>query len=267
MKLAVIVDNMRVAFWQAEALRALKGCTEIIFYNCTNTRGGPRKASHAFYYLLNLAAVRNRYTKSVSLPRVPGVRVTTFDFCSEQEGIWQRLPAALLDRIAADQPVAILKFGMTLLRVPDADMLACPILSFHHGDPDHFRGRPAGFYEILEDRPAMGQIVQILSNRLDGGQVVAFAETKVHRHSYRGTLEEAFRHSKLLVNIAIANALSGARIQKLSNGPVYRLPDNLAVFGFWCRQLVRCFSRLFYGAFVEKAWRVSLATVAPSPSL
>lgn len=262
MKIALIVDNGRVARWQADALLDLRHCTDLVIYNCTNTPPSAKKARHGLYYLLNLLTVRNAYTRPVRVPDVPGAGVLASDFKALQEGNWQRLPDALLDRIADDAPAVILKFGMSLLRVPDAARLACPILSYHHGDPDAFRGRPAGFYEVLQGQPVMGQIVQILSNRLDGGRVVAFAETKVHRHSYKATLEEAFRHSRLLINTAIANANSGKCLDKSSDGPNYRLPTNAVVAGFWVRLAGRLAARIAYGAFLEKAWQVSIAPVA-----
>ena len=72
---------------------------------------------------------------------------------------------------------AIVKFGLGLLRVPDRTVLPIPILSFHHGDPGAYRGRPAGFWELIEGASFVGQVVQILRNRLDAGRVVAFAGT------------------------------------------------------------------------------------------
>ncbi len=90
---------------------------------------------------------------------------------------------------------------MGLLRVPSG--LACPILSYHHGDPREYRGRPAGFYELMNGKTAVGQVVQVLSETLDAGEVVAFAETKAHAHSWQRTMAEAYRASPLLLAAAV----------------------------------------------------------------
>ena len=37
---------------------------------------------------------------------------------------------------------------MNLFKI-NKKLINLPILSFHHGDPSKYRGRPAGFYEIL----------------------------------------------------------------------------------------------------------------------
>jgi len=182
-----------------------------------------------------------------------------YDFSAEYEGAWQRLPPALLAKIARDQPAVIVKFGLSLLRVPPATDLAAPILSYHHGDPDLYRGRPAGFYELYDGRTTMGQIVQILSNSLDAGKVVAFAETKVFPHSYRATLIEAFKRSPLLLKQAIGNAVAGTVLPKSSEGRNYRLPGNMIVAKLCARVAWAMVRRLAYGALVEKAWQVSTA--------
>jgi hypothetical protein len=259
MKIAVFVDGMHVTRWQAAALRLGAGDGELIVYNCLNTRAAPRRAVHGLYYLLNLFTIRNPLTRMMPLSEA-GVRTAPpVDFESEYEGAWQRLPEPLLDRIAADAPDVILKFGLSLLRVPDETRLAAPILSYHHGDPRRFRGRPAGFYETLQGERLMGQIVQILSNKLDAGRVVAFGETKVHPHSYRRTLVEAYRHSPLLVKRAIANATAGLSLEIPPTGKAYKLPGNATVARFVLGRLRRLAGRLVYGAFFEKAWSVSTA--------
>ena len=258
MKICVIVDDMTVPRWAAEALATLRPEATLILYNCRNTPRAPRRLRHAAYYALNLFTIRNAMTRPTRVADHVGP-AEAVDFESEVEGMWQRLPQSLLDRIREDRPDAIVKFGMNLLRIPESDRLAAPILSYHHGDPEHFRGRPAGFYELHRRWPALGQIVQILSNRLDAGEVLAFAETKVHPHSYRRTLVDAYRHSPLLLRVALANLAAGRRLPKLPSGKNYRLPGNATVAAFVLARLASTLRRLAYGAFYEKQWRVSTA--------
>ena len=109
----------------------------------------------------------------------------------------------------ADGILFVTKFGMGLLRVPPDAEFSIPIISFHHGDLRKFRGRPAGFYELLNGEPVVGQVVQRLTNRLDAGEVLAFAETKARPHSYRATMEDAYRTSPLLLPQAAQLCLPG----------------------------------------------------------
>ena len=83
----------------------------------------------------------------------------------------------------------VIKFGMNLHRDPDDLPAGHGVLSFHHGDPSEYRGRPAGFYEVLDGADHVGTIVQRIGNKLDAGNVLAYAASQVAPHSYHQTLE------------------------------------------------------------------------------
>jgi hypothetical protein len=262
LKLAVIVDNGMIQRFALDALDAVAGTGDISVFSCTNTHGRRRWLRHGAYYALNLLTVRNRLTRLVPVASGKKRIVRQLEFVSEYDGAWQILPPHVLNKLADGGFDVILKFGMGLLRVPEPERLPVAILSYHHGDPDLYRGRPAGFWEMVEGQPTMGQIVQVIGNRLDAGKVVAFAETKVFPWSYRSTLIESFRHSPLLINTAIRNAMSGTYLAKTSEGRNWRLPSNNTVVAFLARNTMQRARRLFYGAFKEKRWQVS---IAPAP--
>ena len=258
MKIGLIVDNGRVSQWQAQALRAIAEGNEFLLLDCTNSRSKRRPVRHGLYYALNLVSLRNRQTASVPLP--PELRVAeSISFEAEPDGAWERLPAALLEQLARFEPAVIVKFGMGLLRVPPPERLASPILSYHHGDPSRFRGRPAGFYELLTGSRTVGQVVQILSDRLDAGAIVAAAETKAHAYSWRKTLVDSYRVSPLLLPGAVQRALAGETLPVSRDGKNYSLPSNLTVARFIAKLVWAKARRLAYGAFFEKAWRVARA--------
>jgi len=171
MKIGVIVDDLQIAQWQADALAKLPRDYEFLIYNCTNSRPSRRSLKHALYYALNLASLRNRHTARVRLPKALDAGANT-DFEAEYDGIWQRLPQPLLAKIVADEPAVLIKFGMGLLRVPSVSELPVPILSYHHGDPRAFRGRPAGFHELLMGKETVGQVLYAIRNGGFSGAVM-----------------------------------------------------------------------------------------------
>jgi hypothetical protein len=252
MRIGLLIDGARVTRWQANALARLGADHDLRIYNCTNAPAPRRQLRHWPYYVLNLISLRSDETR-------PAPMAGNVDFECVTDGAWQRLPESLLDRLLVDGIQVIVKFGLGLLRVPDGERLAIPILSYHHGDPRHFRGRPAGFYELLSGRRTVGQVVQILSNRLDAGQIVAFAETRVLPHSYRATMREAYRVSPLLLPKAIAAVRGGRTLDIVPDGKVTRLPSPWTIFRFAGQRAAAKLRRLAYGAFAEKQWQVASA--------
>jgi hypothetical protein len=266
MKIALLIDSSTVAQWQAEAIRQIHADTTFLVYNCTNSKPGRRLLRHGPYYVLNLLSLRSDWTRKVPIAQaVDSVRPNDFECASE--GGWEKLPRELISTIERDRPDMIVKFGMGLLKVPDAQQLRIPILSFHHGDPRSFRGRPAGFYEMLHGEAVVAQIVQILSNRLDAGRVVAIAETKVRRHSYRATMREAYAVSPLLLPKAVRAVMDGRTLDIGPAGKIYRLPHPLTVLRFALQRSWAKLAWLAYGALIEKAWQVAETPRSTSPEV
>jgi len=271
LRIAVIADGGMVQRFALNALDAIEGPTEITVFSCTNTHVRKHWVKHGAYYALNLLAIRNRLTRLVPVRSGTKSVSREIEFESSYDGAWQVLPTHVIEALRSFD--LVLKFGMGLLRVPPPDLLPVPILSYHHGDPDNFRGRPAGFWEVFQGASVVGQVMQVIGDRLDAGNVAAFAETKLFPWSYRRTLLDAYRVSPLIINAAIRNALSTTYLEKSRDGRNYRLPSNLMVVRFVIRMLAQVVKRIFYGALQEKAWRVStsarpeglLATAFPDP--
>jgi hypothetical protein len=256
MRLGILTDG-KVTVWQRQALERVSGEHEIYLIMPRGSWRSRREAKHALYYALNLFTIQNRLTRMVELPELQPVE--RVEFAPDFDGAWAVLPDDLLEWIKARKIDAIIKFGLGLLRVPPADRLPAPILSYHHGDPRKYRGRPAGFYELLNREPFMGQIVQAIGPKLDGGTVYAFGETRVVPHSYRQTLIDAFGLSPYLLDKALDNVRLARPLPIIPDGRNYRLPGNWTVAKFIAGRLWAALRRAAYGMFVEKQWKVATA--------
>ena len=256
MRLGILTDG-KVALWQRQALERACAGHEIYLIIPRDGWKPRRRAKHALYYALNLLTIRNRLTRQVDLPDLDPVE--TVEFEPGYEGAWAVLPDQLIDWINARKLDAVVKVALSLLRVPAPDRLPIPILSYHHGDPRKYRGRPAGFYELLDGTPFMGQIVQALGPKLDGGAVYAFTESRVAPHSYRQTLLDAYSLSPYLLGQALENVRRGRPLDMAPDGRNYRLPGNWTVVRFFAARVAAAIRRSLYGLFVEKEWRVATA--------
>lgn len=253
LRAALIMDGTVVTQWQKHALDAAGDLLEIkLILSCTNTREKKNLTKNFLYYLLNILALRNRLTRKVQLDR-KGVPLIEFE--SIYEGSWQKIPSSVSKEIVDLNIDVVIKFGMSLLRIDEA-LSKTKILSFHHGDPSCFRGRPAGFYEILTRANSVGIIVQELSNKLDAGKIWAICHSKIFHHSYKKTAINFYANSQFLLRKALLNLSRNNPVDIALNGKNYKLPGNFLVVKFFTVVFTRKLKRLLYGAFYEKEWNV-----------
>jgi hypothetical protein len=250
---ALIVDSNFVSKWQQDALDAASDLLNFrVILLCKNTQATRNYFKHFLYYILNYFTLKNHLTAGVAL-RVEDIRVIEFD--SIYEGAWQKIPAAVSSELRQFDIDVVIKLGMSLLRI-DENLVDYKIFSYHHGDPSLYRGRPAGFYELLNQSNSVGTIVQELSNKLDAGKVWAICHSKAYHHSYKKTAINFYTNSRFLLRKALLNYLKNTPSDTPTNGVNYKLPSNFLTLKFLLAIGFRKIIRLGYGAFFEKKWNI-----------
>lgn len=253
-KVALIIDGNSVMKWQMDALREIEDLINVrLILSCTNTKNKRNIFKNFLYYVLNYLSLQNKLTRHVSVT-YDDANLISFESIYEKN--WQKIPDDVGRLLSDSQIDLVIKFGMSLLRIED-HLTKCKILSFHHGDPAHYRGRPAGFYELLHGNSSVGTIVQELSNKLDAGKVWAICHSKIHLESYKKTSLNFYANSKFLLKKALLNITNNEPLDLSTNGKNYRLPSNFLVLKFFTILLSRKIKRLFYGLFFEKKWNVA----------
>ncbi len=252
-RLALIVDDYKISLWQKLALDHCSPICDIVLI----ANSGVKSFSfinfkYLAYYIINILFIRSWLTKSVSIKS----SCRTITFSKTVQGSFQKIPEEVFEAIKNENVDFIVKFGMGILHVPDD--LNIPILSYHHGDPRKYRGRPAGFYETLNSEKVNGVIVQELSNKLDSGRVVAYGESKVVPWSYKKTTTNFYWASQWLLKDAILTYHDGKFPLMSSVGKLYKLPKNHVVILFLMKICKSFLERFFYGLFIEKKWKVAL---------
>ena len=67
----------------------------------------------------------------------------------------------------------VLRWGFNIIRGDILKVARHGVWSYHHGDSDVFRGAPPAFWEVVEESPTTGVVLQLLSAELDGGLVLS----------------------------------------------------------------------------------------------
>ncbi len=252
---AIILDEMTIQPWQQCSLDIASDLIDIkLILNCQNTKNKKNYLNNFFYYVLNIFSMKFDMNRRISFPNN---NISVYDFKSEYAGVWQTVPNDVVTRLKKDKIKLVIKFGMNLLRISE-ELEEFDIMSFHHGDPKEFRGRPAGFYEIHLGSKKIGAIVQLLSNNLDGGKIAAKGFSSIYLYSYKKTLINLYKNSSYLLKAAITNYKNDNIYAQSSTGKNYRLPNNLVVLDFLLKIFFRKLERIFKAAFFEKKWNIAL---------
>ena len=254
LRAALLVDNLQISRWQLKALEVAQESIDVVLVlNCKNTSNKKNYVKNFFFYALNIFTLKNSLTK---LAPINLAQTEVCNFESIYKGAWQSFPKGVYDALDEASVDLVIKFGMSLLRL-DEHHKTPPILSFHHGNPSKYRGRPAGFYEILNREKLTGIIVQSISNKLDAGEIYAYAESKVVNYSYKKTALNFYSNSVPLLNKAIVNLTDQTPIQMSVDGKNYRLPSNYKVISFLVLLFSNTIKKVSYGLFFEKRWNIA----------
>lgn len=265
MNICLIVDSKYISKWEYDAVHYAKSRSNLKIHSvlfCTNSFSKRRYLKHFLYFALNLIAMRNKWTKKIEWQTLISDKTCVQRFEANNEGSWQSFPVEICKWLENSPPDVVIKFGMNLLRDPQKLPSKYGVLSFHHGNPKKFRGRPAGFYELVSKEEEIGVIVQRLTNSLDGGDIISSGNFKLYKHSYKRTLENAYGSGRYLLLKAL-NSLEQPQPKDLLGG-IYKLPTNLQVFVFVLNIVRSKLKRNAEVLFFRKKWSLSTANLTIS---
>jgi hypothetical protein len=170
-----------------------------------------------------------------------------------------------LEKIRQHAPDFILRFAFNILQ---GEILTLPkygLWSFHHGDEQHYRGTPPGFWEVFEGNPVTGVILQRLTEKLDGGIILqkGYFGTQT---SYGGNVNHIHRQASFFAAKTVQEILQGRQLPEQpvpTNAPIYKTPGPLALINYFGKRFIRLTKKLRDRCFYIELWNigVSQATV------
>jgi len=252
LRVGILCDGTTFQRWQAEAIRHLLAVpgVEPVLLVVNASRAGERKglADRVVKYPFSRALYlryRKYHFKPAAMARedlsglLQGVPV--LNCTPERSGPTDSFREEDLDAIASHRPDVLLRFGFNILQ---GDILTLPrhgVWSFHHGDPERFRGGPPGFWEIMTGEPLTGAVLQRLTKRLDAGLVLRQGWFRTVDHSLRETVDTVLGHSAMWP-AQVARELLAGRMEAATGtpvtepGPLFRYPGNTTFLRFLWRQ-------------------------------
>lgn len=199
-KIGLLVDGDTVPFWAAEIIRRInEGDYAHITLVVKNTLPGELHAIRdeassngnivrnlwlkfrrnltklffiAFWYFdRNIKKWPNHFeTPHALTDLVPGVK--TIEVTPHKTKFSDVIDPEDIEVIAEAEVDILFRLGFRILRGRILNVARYGVWSFHHGDNRSMRGGPSGYWELTHQSPTVGVILQILSEDLDGGQVL-----------------------------------------------------------------------------------------------
>jgi hypothetical protein len=164
---------------------------------------------------------------------------------------------------AYDLDVAF-RFGFRILKGPILDLPRHGVWSYHHGDNRQYRGGPPGFWEVMQDNPVTGCVLQRLSAELDGGQVLARAQGATDRGSVKRNRNRLYWSSVPLALRALAAAHASpaaAAAEPPAYEPysarLYTLPSNREMLPGFVRLMGRRLAHQLCDPLLRDQWFVA----------
>ena len=130
----------------------------------------------------------------------------------------------------------LLRLDFRILRGEILDVTPYGVWSFHHGDSSRYRGGPSSFWELIEESSTTGVVLQKLTEKLDGGPILARHIGPTYRYSLARTRHQNYWRGSELFERALKRVLGGQHInlewpEVSDGGALYRLPSNTFMLG------------------------------------
>lgn len=247
LKIAILTDSDELQAWEFACLQAIldQNLAELVLEIRTKSPKSSGKKSPWFYRIYRgldrrlFGSKHDAFFKlkinSLSKSEIPVLEVSPIQTTYRDE-----FSRSALDQIGKSKPDLILRFGFRILTGGILTLPRLGVWSFHHGDPDYYRGGPPAFWEVMNAKPITGVVLQQLTEKLDQGKVLysSFSQTdplSVDRNANRIFWKSAFFPLRVLQQIELIgeeawqNSLEQQSPEGNPVSPLLRPPTTLSM--------------------------------------
>jgi methionyl-tRNA formyltransferase len=261
-KFGVMCDSQFIKEWQYRSIEYILEKTnyslELVILN-SNKKQYKINSKNILYYLTKFLIIKTKQTRRRNIAEL-NAKCDNVYCNTVQRGTYSKyFYDDDIEKIKSYELDFILRFGFGIIRGRILNVCKYGIWSFHHGDEKKYRGETYCFWEIYNNDFVTGSILQILTDKLDGGKVLKKGYFKTQLHSYSKNIEQALELSSLWpsqICIEIINGTYRDKDQSTTNGRIYKAPTNSQMLKF-CILLIRNkFRNIYSKYFTFDQWHV-----------
>jgi hypothetical protein len=244
-KFGILINSYKVQEWQRSViLRLLQEgheCKFVVLNDNPPVSQGIVKRLRRYPYKLLLYRLYWRFL--MKIPSLGLVSIGDLIQGAEEircktisEGFAMHFHEDDLTRIGSFQADFILRFGFSIIKGGILQAAKYGVWSYHHDDPERYRGVPTGFHEIIHNDPVNGAILQRLGDKIDGGEVLYKGYFGTRFHSWKGNLEHLLSSTTewpaLVCRRINSEGFTAVKDKTEAPGKLFKLPHNLLMIRF-----------------------------------
>ncbi len=277
LRFGVLCNSYNFQRWQAEIIRDLLADghqLELLIMNASTWKSSKNKkerielpSNQLLYRVLYRFLYKPRWRKPVDMKAE--LKHIAAQACEiRKEGHREYFLSEDVTFIRNQELDFILRFGFNIIHGEILEAAKYGIWSFHHGDEQHYRGGPPGFWEIYESARLTGSVLQRLTPQLDSGVILKKGWFGTVKHSYSEQLDRIIGgsipfvrqvcHDIITDNADYLNAPSSNTKAK-----IYRIPGNLKLLIF-IQKIIR--NRIVFQVkdlFMTEQWNIGVIDASP----
>ncbi|WP_299244497.1 hypothetical protein [uncultured Aquimarina sp.] len=220
------------------------------------------KSKNIFFKIYRKFFFRAKSIKKKNITEVVDIENMKRIYCKvNKKGFSEYFHEDDVAKVKAENLDFILRFSFGIIRGEILESSRLGVWSYHHGDELKYRGTPPGFWEIYNEDPVSGTILQKLTHRLDGGVILRKSHYKTVAHSYSKNLDNLYYNSAELVALVCKeiSVLNNDFFEKSSktNAKIRYEPNNLEFLRFLRVLISKKMSNIFQILLFEK-WNVGI---------
>ena len=204
---------------------------------------------------------------------VPPHTIDTLRVVPMRRGFEHRFEQCDVEAVRSRNSDVILRFGFNIIRGEILNAAKFGIWSYHHGDNAEYRGRPAFFWEMQENNPVSGTLLQRLTEELDGGNVIYRSYASTDMRSLNRSRNAAFWKTSDFILRRLADlkrhgwdyiaSLDSYNEDLRYEKAIYKNPNNRTMISFLvklaCRFLVHRYKLFVF----SPQWRIATRKARP----
>jgi hypothetical protein len=212
-RIGILLDSLTLQAWQAETIRQIvhtqfAEIRLLIVNQRPKPSGNPSPFLYKVYrkidrilFKTELDAFSNESIFSTLEKTTKQLQITPI-----QKKYSDYIQAEDIAQIKSQNLDVLLRFGFRILKGDILKSAKYGVWSFHHGDPEYYRGGPPAFWEVMNAQNLTGSVLMQLSESLDQGKILyqSWSQTdplSVQRNANRIFWNSAFFVARVLNQI------------------------------------------------------------------